>query len=327
MAHSIPENDAKEGISEASGVKNSPGCPFHSAPGDGRPSDYGKGDITYNDYLKIPGLLGLQVPLSSPVHHDELLFIIIHQAYELWFKLVLHEMENAIRYMDAGEGLRAQHFMNRINQILKLLIQQIHILETMTPAEFLQFRGQLRPASGFQSTQFREIEFLAGLKDSRYFKHFEERPDLLKTLTARKSGPDLRTTYYAFLRREGFAVPEAADVQEALEFAGASPADPRVEEGEPVARAAYQSAFEAAVRAIRPIYQEPARYSQLYILSESLVEFDECLSLWRQHHVQVVERVIGNKTGTGGSSGVKYLQSTTGKKCFPWLWQIRNYLE
>lgn len=297
------------------------GCPFQSS-GDGRPSVYAGGDVTYNDYLKVPDLLKLQVPLSSPAHHDEMLFIVIHQAYELWFKLILHEMENAIRYMNTDEVLRAHHFMNRIIQIMKLLIQQIHILETMTPAEFLQFRGQLRPASGFQSTQFREIEFMAGLKDSRYFKHFEARPDLLATLTQRLKGPDLRITYYAFMRRQGFGIPAAADTLEARDFAGTEkPA------GGPGGEADYIATLEATARAIRPVYQEPGKYSQLYILSESLIEFDECLALWREHHVRVVERVIGHKTGTGGSSGVNYLQSTTSKKCFPWLWQVRNYLE
>src|SRR5579885_2996770 len=137
------------------------GCPMHAAGSEpGQPSVYGASDLTYNSYLKVPELLSLQIPQSQPAHHDEMLFIIIHQAYELWFKLILHEMENAIHYMLDRQVLRAHHFMNRINQIMKLLVQQIHILETMTPAEFLEFRDRLNPASGFQSTQFREIEFL-----------------------------------------------------------------------------------------------------------------------------------------------------------------------
>ncbi len=283
------------------------GCPFHQPPG-----DYAASDITYNDYLKVPGLLALQTPLSSPAHHDEMLFIIIHQAYELWFKLILHEMDNAISYMESADIMRAHHFMNRINQIMKLLVQQIHILETMTPAEFLQFRDQLKPASGFQSTQFREIEFLAGLKDRAYLKHFVNRPDLMERLTRRLDGPDLRTTFYGLLRKRGFQVPVEADLSEPARKLNVD-ADPAV--------------YDAFIRAVVPIYQDPSRHSQLYILAESLIEFDECLALWREHHVRVVERVIGHKPGTGGSSGVEYLRSTTSKKCFPWLWEVRNHLE
>lgn len=277
------------------------GCPMHA-----NPSVYGQGDLTYNDYLKVDDLLGLQVPQSSPAHHDEMLFIVIHQAYELWFKLILHEMENSIAYMQSGEILRAHHFMNRINQIMKLLVQQIHILETMTPAEFLQFRDRLNPASGFQSTQFREVEFLAGLKDERYFQHFKNRPGYISCLEKRLHGTDLRMAFYQLLRDQGFKVPEKAA---AVELAG----DEKI--GEEV------------IRAIRPIYQDPAKYTQLYMLSESLVEFDEYLGLWREHHVRVVERVIGHRRGTGGSSGVDYLRSTTVKKCFPWLWEVRTHLE
>ena len=137
---------------------------------------YGRSDLTYNEYLKVPELLALQHPQSEPAHHDEMLFIIIHQAYELWFKLIMHEVEHAIGFMSRKEVLRAHHFVNRVVQILKVLVQQIHILETMTPVEFLQFRDRLMPASGFQSSQFREFEFAAGLKDESYLKFFREKP-------------------------------------------------------------------------------------------------------------------------------------------------------
>ncbi len=285
--------------------KEKSGCPMgygsHASP-----SVYDQSDLTYNDYLKVDDLLGLQIPQSSPAHHDEMLFIVIHQAYELWFKLILHEMENSISYMRSGQILRAHHFMNRINQIMKLLVQQIHILETMTPAEFLQFREHLNPASGFQSTQFREIEFLAGLKDERYFQHFKNRPGYVSRLEKRLHGPDLRSAFYQLLRDQGFKVPEKASE---MELSGD------------------EALADAVIAAIKPIYQDPTRYSQLYILSESLVEFDEYLALWREHHVRVVERVIGHKRGTGGSSGVDYLRSTTVKKCFPRLWEVRTHLE
>ncbi|MEK6577993.1 MAG: tryptophan 2,3-dioxygenase family protein [Bdellovibrionota bacterium] len=270
------------------------------------PTVYGKTDLSYNDYLKIPELLELQLPQSNPPHHDELLFIIIHQAYELWFKLILHEMENAIRHMREDKILRAHHFMNRTVQILKLLGQQIHILETMTPVEFLQFRDRLMPASGFQSLQFREVEFLAGAKDDRYLKYFEDRPDFLNKLQKRLKEEDLRAVYYSMLGRLGFSLPENASDLEAKRD---------------------EKAMEAIIQGIKPIYQKPEAHLPLYLLSESLIEFDEHMALWREHHVRVVERIIGFKKGTGGSSGAAYLKSTTAKKCFPCLWDVRTVLE
>jgi tryptophan 2,3-dioxygenase len=285
-----------------------PGCPYHV----GSPNVYGESDLTYNDYLKIPELLKLQVPQSEPAHHDELLFIIIHQAYELWFKLILHEMENSIRYMQSKSVLRARHFMKRSVEIMKLLVGQIHILETMTPAEFLQFRDRLMPASGFQSIQYREIEFLAGLKDETYLKHFKNRPDFLEILKKRMTETDLKSAYYHLLwelRGElGATMPkDAAELERAPEIS---------EENK-----------RAIMTAILPIYQQQEKHHALYLLSEALVDFDQYFSLWREHHVRVVERIIGFKQGTGGSTGVGYLRSTTIKKMFPYLWEVRTYLE
>jgi tryptophan 2,3-dioxygenase len=265
-----------------------------------------KTDLTYNDYLKVKELLSLQQPLSKPAHHDELLFIIIHQAYELWFKLILHELENAIQCMRETKVLRAHHFVHRSVEILKLLVKQIHILETMTPVEFLGFRDNLMPASGFQSVQFREIEFMAGLKDEKYLAFFKHKPEQLKILQDRLKGPDLRSAYYELLQKMGFSVP--ADASK-LEVSG----DPESQE--------------KILQGILPIYQTPSDHLPLYLLSESLVEIDEYLDLWREHHVRVVERVIGAKRGTGGSTGVEYLRSTTGKRCFPSLWAVRTRLQ
>ena len=277
------------------------GCPYHQPP-----STVQADDLTYNDYLRIPELLNLQQTLSQPTHHDEMLFIIIHQAYELWFKLVLHEMEAAILLMQEGSVLRAHHLMNRIGVIMKLLVQQIHILETMTPADFLVFRDHLRPASGFQSAQFREVEFLAGLKDQKYLEFFKNRPEMLEKLKARLDGPDVRGTYYQLLRRLGYSLPAQADVLE----------DQNHEKGR-----------EMILEGILPIYQNPSEQLPVYLLSESLVDFDEYLALWREHHVRVVERVIGSRPGTGGSEGVHYLRTTTTKKCFPLLWEVRTHLQ
>jgi tryptophan 2,3-dioxygenase len=271
-----------------------------------KPSVYGRSDLTYNDYLKVPELLALQKPLSKPAHHDEMLFIVIHQAYELWFKLVLHEIDNSIRYMREKKVLRAHHFVNRVVQIMKVLVQQIHILETMTPVEFLGFRDNLMPASGFQSLQFREIEFVAGLKDERFLAHFKNRPETLAALKKRMAEPDMRDAYYDMLRGLGYPLPEKASELE---------------------RTGDRDGYDRIMAAIKPIYQNPDDNLALYLLSESLVEFDEHLALWREHHVRVVERVIGFKRGTGGSSGVEYLRSTTAKKCFPYLWEVRTHVE
>lgn len=280
-------------------TKQASGCPYHAV------ATVSESDLTYNDYLKVPALLGLQTTLSSPTHHDEMLFIIIHQAYELWFKLILHEMESAIQFMKEGAILRAHHLMSRIGQIMKLLVQQIHILETMTPADFLAFRDHLRPASGFQSAQFREVEFLAGMKDEKYLEYFKNRPDMLARLKARIAEPDVRGTYYELLRRLGYAIPAQAEILE--------------DTNAPDAR-------EMIIHGIIPIYQRSSEQLPLYLLTESLVEFDEYLALWREHHVRVVERVIGSRPGTGGSEGVPYLRTTTEKKCFPLLWEVRTHL-
>jgi len=296
-------------MSKPTDSKPTSGCPMYGSPdaiNPDEPNVYGKSDLTYNDYLMVGSLLDLQVPQSSPAHHDEMLFIVIHQAYELWFKLILHEMKNAIHFMEQKEVLRAQHFIKRIVEILKLLVQQIHILETMVPVEFLGFRDHLMPASGFQSSQFREIEFMAGLKDERYLEFFKNRPDYIKILKAKIEAPDLRSAYYSMLGALGYALP-----------AGASDAE----------RAGDEKVREKILEGVLPIYQHPSKDLALYLLSESLVEFDEYLALWREHHVRVVERIIGFKRGSGGSSGVEYLQSTTSKKCFPLLWEVRTRLK
>lgn len=266
---------------------------------------------TYGEYLKVPELLALQQPQSEPVHHDEMLFIIIHQAYELWFKQILHEMESTRESMRNGKILRASHTMKRVHAIMELLVKQIHILETMTPAEFLQFRDKLNPASGFQSLQFREVEFLAGLKNERYLKSFKSQPDLLERLTARLEEPSLRETYFSLLKDLGYPLPDAVPTQLREELDAATE----------------DKAHGQVMASLIEIYQNPDNNLALYLLSETFVEFDLQLDLWREHHVRVVERSIGFKRGTGGSTGVGYLQSTTGRRCFPYLWDVRTYLK
>ena len=269
------------------------------------PRPYGRSDLTYNDYLKVLELLKLQEPQSKPAHHDELLFIVIHQAYELWFKLILHELEKTVDQMQHGEVLTAHHFLKRVVEIMKLMVSQIHILETMAPYDFLEFRDRLNPASGFQSMQFREIEFVVGLKDERFLTYFKERPEVIEALRKRLAAEDLRTAFYGMLRKLGFDLPEDAARLESA--------------GDPAAKA-------AILKALLPIYQRRAEHLALGLLTESLVELDEYLQLWREHHVRVVERIIGMKQGTGGSSGVEYLKTTTTKKSFPLLWEVRTHL-
>lgn len=271
------------------------------------PGVYEAHELTYNDYLKIPQLLSLQQRLSDPPNHDEMLFIIIHQAYELWFKEILNEFDAVIPAMNEDRFLPAHHYMNRVTEIMRVLVGQIKILETMAPGVFLEFRDHLNPASGFQSLQFREIEFRAGIKDERYLKSFTYRPDYLETLQRRLREPDLRQTYHALLLRNRFA-----------DRARHATLPPEVEEDPEKAE---------LLRALIAVYERAQDDLPVYLLSESLVDFDELLSHWRAHHVLMVERIIGGRPGTGGSAGVAYLQQTTAKRAFPLLWEVRGYLK
>lgn len=280
---------------------SSSGCPFTGPADSSLPSDGPR--LTYNSYLKVPQLLELQNFESSPPAHDELLFIIIHQAYELWFKLILFELDQVAEEMEKGEVYEAWRLLQRVLQIEKLLVQQIHVLETMTPRDFLKFREALNPASGFQSIQFREVEFLSGIRDVSVMKHIDQTDQDHRRLNARLAEPSLRTRFYKLLKREGFGVviPEEGEV-----FEGAR--------------------REQNLSALEPLYREPQQRFHLYTLAESLVEHDQNILLWRFHHVRVVERLIGTKPGTGGSSGVAYLSSTLEKRAYPLLWEVRGRL-
>src|SRR2546430_10182668 len=173
------------------------------------PTDYGKTPpLSYNKYLRVPELIELQTCLSSPAHHDELLFITVHQAYELWFKQILHEIDAAISLMNTDRTAESALALSRIVEIEKLLIAQIHILETMTPINFLGFRDELNPASGFQSMQFREIEFASGLKNEAILHEFAEDDFARQRLDARLNAPSLTEAFFALLRQRGFDTPE-----------------------------------------------------------------------------------------------------------------------
>jgi tryptophan 2,3-dioxygenase len=269
--------------------------------------DYGAGaPLSYNRYLRVPDLIALQDCLSSPAHHDELLFITVHQAYELWFKQILHEIDAAIASMKAGRAPTATRALERIVEIEKLLVSQIHILETMTPIEFLGFRDELNPASGFQSMQFREIEFSSGLKDREILGAFRNDEFASQRLSTRLDSPTLADSFFGLLSARGLDAP--IDV-------------PDLDEEERRRR------FGKRTRAVLEVITHfETRYEE-YLLAEKLIAHDEYFSLWRMHHVKMVERMVGTKRGTGGSEGVGYLRTTLDKKFFPELWEARTYLD
>ena len=269
-------------------------------------NEYGKdAPLSYNKYLRVPELIDLQTCLSTPAHHDELLFITVHQAYELWFKQILHEIDAAIAFMKSDRVAEASFALRRVVEIEKLLITQIHILETMTPISFLGFRDELNPASGFQSMQFREIEFVSGLKHESVARAFAHDEFAHERLQCRFDSPSLGDEFFALLRRRGFDAP-----------ADDSPIDDRE-------RRSNQS---KRTRAVVEILTHPEKLYKEYRLAETLIEHDESFSLWRSHHIKMVERMVGAKRGTGGSEGVGYLKTTLDKKFFPELWDARTYL-
>jgi tryptophan 2,3-dioxygenase len=248
--------------------------------------------LTYASYLKIDELLSLQQPLSEPAHHDELLFIIIHQVYELWFRQLLHEIEAALTALDADNLLRVQKHFRRIHTIQRLLEQQVDVLETMTPQEFNAFRSGLNPASGFQSAQFREIEFLCGAQKTGYLQFLDQTSGEHARLERRLSQPNLYDGLKGVLRRRGYATETPGDL----------------------------------IASYKAIYEDAEQRYDLYLLLEDFIEFDERFLLWRGRHVRMVERMIGMKPGTGGSLGVDYLAKTLSKKFFPELWAVRTEL-
>jgi len=261
--------------------------------------------LSYNKYLRVQDLINLQDCLSTPAHHDELLFITVHQAYELWFKQILHELDAAILFLEEDRVPAATRALKRIVEIEKLLLNQIHILETMTPSSFLAFRDQLNPASGFQSMQFREIEFSSGLKDKSILREFAEDQFAHERLQVRMAHPTLADCFYRVLQRRGLTAPIST---------GADAAEQR-------------KAYEERTRAVLEVLTHFEERYEEFELAEALLEHDEYFSLWRSHHIKMVERMVGAKRGTGGSEGIGYLKTTLDKKFFPELWEARTYLD
>ena len=261
--------------------------------------------LSYNKYLRVRDLIGLQECLSDPAHHDELLFITVHQAYELWFKQILHELDAALCAMRDDRAPAAVRALARVAEIERLLVAQIHVVETMTPISFLGFRDELNPASGFQSMQFREIEFISGLKDESVLRAFGDDEFASARLRARYEAPTLGEEFFALLSRRGLdAPPDDASLNE---------------EGR-------RRLYGQRTRAVLEVLTHFESRHEEFQLAEGLVAHDEYFSLWRYHHVKMVERMLGTKRGTGGSEGVGYLKTTLDKKFFPELWEARTHL-
>jgi len=257
--------------------------------------------LTYGSYLQLEQLLSSQQLESDPVAHDELLFITIHQVYELWFKQLLHEGTAARDAMmsagapgsDENRVWWAQHLLQRMHVIERVLVQQVDVLETMTPQDFLGFRQTLAPASGFQSVQFRELEFLSGAKDASFVERFRGLTDAEREgLRVRLAEPTLWDAFLHVLDSRG--LPTADDEQ--------------------------------VTDSVRRTAHDRSRYADVWALAEALLQHDELAAAWRARHVVMVERMIGTKTGTGGSSGANYLRSRLELRYYPLLWELRSHL-
>ena len=263
------------------------------------------GKITYGTYLRVPELLELQHRLSKPPHHDELLFIISHQVYELWFKQMLHELDEIGARLDADQPLRASPLLTRVHRIQHLLIEQIPVLETMFAVDFAAFRDNLRPASGFQSIQFRKVEFICGAKNPKMIALAGDDPKVRAELEDYLRRPSVYDHFLRHLARVGFNIP-----REVLERDTSQP----------------HEANAAVTDAIAELYRRHLEFYPQYLVAEALLDLEERFGIWRFHHVKMVERMIGGQTGTGGSSGARYLAGTLSIRLFPELWNVRDRL-
>jgi len=256
--------------------------------------------LNYTSYLALEEILGAQRPRSD--EHDEVLFIVVHQVYELWFKQLIHELRYLQRMLEEGNNARAFATFKRLLTILKLVVAQLDLIETMTPVQFLEFRDRLEAASGFQSGQFRELEAILGRRDAGVLDAYHEGGvdhDRVKAAMAR---PSVYDSFLHYLAARGYDVPE-----EILERDVTQP----VEESAGVQAALLQA------------YRDDSEPAQV---AERMVDFDEGLMEWRYHHVKMVERTIGSRPGTGGSAGAAYLLTTLHKPFFPDLWAVRSEL-
>jgi tryptophan 2,3-dioxygenase len=261
--------------------------------------------MTYAGYLQLDKLLAAQTPLSSPMHHDEMLFIIQHQTTELWFKLAIHELRAALSMIRRDELEPSFKIIARVKNIQAQLYNQWSVLSTLTPTEYAQFRHVLGPASGFQSLQYRIVEFLLGAKDRRMLKFHEHRPADHAELDKALNTPSLYDEFLRYLGRRGLSIPRAVldrDITQPYEK------------------------NDGVTAAIKTIYDAPEKWWDAYEMCEKLVDLDEQFALWRFRHVKTVERIIGYKRGTGGSSGVPFLRQLVELNFFPELWDVRTHI-
>jgi tryptophan 2,3-dioxygenase len=262
-----------------------------------------KDRLDYKHYLDLDRLLAAQRPLSDPEHHDEMLFIIQHQTSELWMKLAIHELRSAVEHVKHDELPPCFKILARVKQIQRMLFEQWAVLETLTPSEYVQFRNVLGQASGLQSFQNRMIEFLFGNKDAKIIQVFKHDPEVFQELQNLLNAPSLYDEFLRLLSRRGFAIPK-----ESLERDFSAPYVERPE----------------IVQVFKEIYESPKKHWDAYEMAEKLVDVEEQFSLWRYRHVKTVERIIGFKRGTGGSSGVPFLRQALDVRLFPEIWDVRT---
>jgi tryptophan 2,3-dioxygenase len=258
---------------------------------------------TYGGYLQLPTLLSAQKPLSDPPHHDEMLFIVQHQVAELWMKLLIHELRAAIARLRADDVDATLKILARVKQVQQQLFSQWGVLETLTPSEYLEFRGVLGPASGFQSQQYRTIEFLLGNKNAGMLKVFAHDPAAQAELAQALEAPSLYDEVLRYLARRGHAVPAACLERDISEPHERTP---------------------ALVPVFKRIYENAREFWPEYHLCEQLVDIEESFQLWRFRHMKTVERIIGFRRGTGGSSGVAFLKKALELTFFPELIDVRT---
>ena len=261
--------------------------------------------LTYDGYLQLPQLLSAQTPLSNPPHHDEMLFIIQHQTSELWMKLIVHELRAAIAHLQRDELGPCLKILARVKQIQRQLFEQWAVLETLTPSEYMEFRHVLGPASGFQSLQYRLVEFLLGNKNADMLKVFDYDPEQQRILREALEAPSLYDEFLRHLARAGHAVP-----RECIERDWSKP----------------HLQNDALIPALRNIYERREQYWADYHMCEQLVDVEESFQLWRFRHMKTVERIIGHKRGTGGSSGVSFLRKALELTFFPELLEVRTVI-
>lgn len=275
-----------------------------------RPLDAGittdlSGKLSYGEYLGLAEVLDAQHLRSQPAHHDEMLFIVQHQVAELWMKLMLHELAAAIGHLRADRIEMTQKILARVKLIQRQLFEQWAVLETLTPAEYLEFRQVLDSSSGFQSLQYRQIEFMLGNKQPAMLKVFEYDPAAWQRLQQTLHAPSLYDEVLAWLARQGHAVPASSLARDASQ--------PYARQGE-------------LLPVFKRIYEHPAAHWQAYSLCEQLMDIGEAFQLWRFRHLKTVERIIGHKPGTGGSSGVAFLRQALEQQFFPELLEVRTQL-